>query len=158
VAQRVEADAAEARAFGGRCQDAAAQAALVGRAAVAAREDEAVAGMAGLVRAEFGGHLGVERDRRAPWRDLGATTEPFTIARRTRRCGVASSRAKSLQRSPAASEIRSPVAATPSDESREWGGGRHRFSHAPSSQSAHLDNQRREAVGECLWPEAFTPA
>ena len=65
---------------------------------------------------------GVSGISRAPWRDLGATVAPFTIARRTCRCGAGSSRTRSLQRRPIASEIRSPVAASSSNNGRHLAG------------------------------------
>jgi hypothetical protein len=58
VAQRVEADASEAGARGGGDQDAAAQAALVGRAALSTGEHEAVVPHAGRTAvAQQGGQL-----------------------------------------------------------------------------------------------------
>jgi len=123
VAKRVEADTSEAGARGGGEQDAAAQAALVGQAAVSTGDPKPSSPTPeGRWSRSIAASSPVSGISRAPWRDFGATTAPLTTARLTCRCGVGPSSSRSPQRRPVASEIRSPLAASSSNKGRYFDG------------------------------------
>jgi hypothetical protein len=78
----VEADAGQSRALCSRDEHAAAQAALIGRTAVApGKHERVVDGIARPVRAQRGRQDRRERDQPCAVARLGATVAPLTIAR-----------------------------------------------------------------------------
>ncbi len=139
LTEGVEADTRQSGARGGGDEHAAAQAALIGRRAVATRKDERVVSRSARpLSAQQGSELGRERDQPRAVTGLRRNYGAFDDrpAHPQMRCWHVETR--SLQRRPLASEIRSPVAASSSNSGRHFAG----ISSSRRTSSARVRKRR----------------